>query len=144
VQTLLRAIHDAFDFGDDEDTLLIKSRKPESKQAQILTEMLKDVATCCDFIQSYAKDRKFCTSSPSVSSALVNMLFAGKRTLKHIGDGPDDKIKELSDVLIKGRTAFLDRANISTQITAFQILDHVAIISTELQDLSKRVADSGR
>jgi hypothetical protein len=137
VQTLLRAIHDAFDFGDDEDTLLIKSRKPESKQAQILTEMLKDVATCCDFIQSYAKDRIFCTLSSSVSSALVNMLFAGTRTLKHIGDGPDDKIKELSDVLIKGRTAFLERANISTQITAFQILDHVA-------DLSKRVADAGR
>jgi hypothetical protein len=141
---MLGAIHDAFDFGDDEDTLLIKSRKPESKQAQILTEMLKDVATCCDFIQSYAKDRKFCTSSSSVSSTLVNILFAGKRTLKHIGDGPDDKIKELSDVLIKGRTAFLERANISTQITAFQILDHVAIISTELQDLSKRVADAGR
>ena len=144
MQTLLGAIHDAFDFADDEDTSLIKSIKPESKQARLLTQMLKDVGTCCDFIQSYAKDQNFCTSSSSVSSALVNMLFAGKRTLKHIGDGPDDKIKELSDVLVKGRTAFLDRAIISTQITAFQILDDVANISTQLQDLSNRVADAGR
>ena len=64
--------------------------------------------------------------------------------MKNIGDGPEDKIKMLSDVLIKNRTAFLDQATIFTQITAFQILDHVAIISTELQDLSKRVADAGR
>jgi hypothetical protein len=72
------------------------------------------------------------------------MLFSGKRTLKHIGDGPDDEIKELSDVLVKGRMAFLDRATISTQITAFQILDNVANISTQLQDLSNQVADAGR
>jgi hypothetical protein len=72
------------------------------------------------------------------------MLFSGKRTLKYIGDGPDDKIKELSDVLVKGRMAFLDRATIFTQITAFQILDNVAIISTQLQDLSNQVADAGR
>jgi hypothetical protein len=71
------------------------------------------------------------------------MLFLGKRTLKNIGNGPVDKIKELSDVLVERRTAFLDRATISTQITAFQILDHVANISTQLQDLSSRVADAG-
>jgi hypothetical protein len=147
---LLRAIQYAFDFADDEDTLLIKSIKPESNQARILTQMLEDVGTCCDFIQSYAQDQ-FCTSSSSVSSAFVNMLFSGKRTLKYIGDGPDGKIKELSDVLVKGRMAFLDRATISTQITAFQILDIVANIptqlqdiSTQLQDLSNQVADAGR
>ena len=72
------------------------------------------------------------------------MLFSGKRTLKNIGGGPEDKIKELSDVLVERRTAFLDRAAISTQITAFQILDDVANISTQLQDLSNRVADAGR
>jgi hypothetical protein len=90
-------------------------------------------------------------SSSSVSSAFVNMLFSGKRTLKYIGDGPDGKIKELSDVLVKGRMAFLDRTTISTQITAFQILDIVANIptqlqdiSTHLQDLSSQVADAGR
>ena len=106
--------------------------------------MLEDVGTCCDFIQSYAKDPQFCTSTSSVSSAFVNMLFSGKRTLKNIGDGPEDKIKELADVLVKRRTAFLDRATISTQITAFQILDDVANISTQLQDLSNRAADAGR
>jgi hypothetical protein len=71
-------------------------------------------------------------------------FFSGKRTLKHIADGPDDKITELSDVLVKGRIAFLDRATISTQITAFQILDNVANISTQLQDLSNEVADASR
>jgi hypothetical protein len=63
VQTLIRAIHDAFDFADNKDTLLIKSIKPESEQARILTLMLQDVCTCCDFIQSYAEHPAFCTSS---------------------------------------------------------------------------------
>jgi hypothetical protein len=96
--------------------------------------MLEDVGTCCDFIQSYAKDPEFCTSSSSASSAFVNTLFSGKRTLKNIGDGPEDKIKELSEVLVKGRMAFLDEAIIPRQITAFQILDDVANMSTQPQD----------
>ena len=70
-------------------------------------------------------------------SAFVNVLFPGKRTLKNIGDGPEDKIKELSDVLVQHRTAFLDRATISTQTTAFQILDDVAKISSQLSDAGK-------
>jgi hypothetical protein len=144
VQTLLRAIHDAFDFTQHEDTLLINSIKPESEQARILTLMLQDVGSCCDFIQSYAKDSQFCTSSPSASLASVNMLFSGKRTLKNIGGGPEDKIKELSDVLVKRRTAFMDGATISTQITAFQILDDVAKISTQLQHLSSQVSVAGK
>jgi hypothetical protein len=74
----------------------------------------------------------------------VNMLFSGKRTLKNIGGGPEEKIKELSDVLVKRRSAFLDQATISTEITAFQILDDVAKISTHLQDLTSQVLDAGR
>ena len=62
------------------------------------------------------------------------MAFLGKRTLKNIGGGPEEKIKELSDVLVKLRKAFLDQATISTEITAFQILDDVVKISTQLQD----------
>ena len=61
VQALLRAIHDAFDFAHHEDALLIQSIKPQSEQARILILMLQDVCTCCDFIQSYAKDSQFCT-----------------------------------------------------------------------------------
>jgi hypothetical protein len=64
VQTLLQAIHDAFGFAHDKDTLsIIKSIKPRSEQARILTLMMQDVGTCCDFIQSYAKHTEFCTSS---------------------------------------------------------------------------------
>ena len=67
----------------------------------------------------------------------VNMVFSGKRTLKNIGGGPEEKIKQLSDVLVKLRKAFLDQATISTEITAFQILD-------ELEKLSAQVSDAGR
>ena len=74
----------------------------------------------------------------------VNMLLSGKRTFKNIGGGPEEKIKELSDVLVKRRSAFLDQATISTEITAFQILDDVAKISTQLQDLKNQVSDAGR
>ena len=56
-------MHDAFDFAHHEDTL--KSIKPRSEQARILTLMLQDVCSCCDFIQSYAKDLQFCSLSSS-------------------------------------------------------------------------------
>jgi hypothetical protein len=72
------------------------------------------------------------------------MLFSGKRTLKYTVDGPEGKIRELSDVLVKRRTAFLDRAIISMEISVFQILDDVANISTQLQDLSSQVSNAGR
>jgi hypothetical protein len=51
-------MHDAFDFAHHEDTL--KFIKPQSEQARILTLMLQDVCSCCDFIQSYTKDSQFC------------------------------------------------------------------------------------
>jgi hypothetical protein len=136
-------MHDAFDFAHHEDT--VKSIKPQSEQARILTLMLQDVCSCCDFIQSYAKNSQFCTSSLSqaASLAFVNMLFSGKRTLKNIGRGPEEKIKELSDRLVDRRTAFFGQATISTEITAFQILDEAANISNQLQHLSSQVSDAG-
>ena len=78
------------------------------------------------------------------SLAFVNMLLSGKRTLKSIGGGSEGKIKELSDALVKRQRVFLDQATISTEITAFQILDDVANISTRLQDLSNHVLDAGK
>ena len=139
VQTLLRAMYDAFDFANHEDTL--KSIKLPSEQARILTLMLQDVCSCCDFIQSYAKDSQFCTSFSSASLAFVNMLFSGKRTLKNTGGRPDEKIREMSDVLVKLRKAFLDQAAISAEITAFQILDDVANISIHAQHPTSQVSD---
>ena len=65
------------------------------------------------------------------------MLFSGKRTLKNIDGECEEKIKELSDVLVKRRKAFLDQSTISTEITAFQILDNVAKISTQISDAGK-------
>jgi hypothetical protein len=135
-------VHDAFDFANHEDTL--KSITPESEQARILTLMLQDVCSCCDFIRSYAKDSQFCTSSSSAYLAFVNILSSGKRTLKNTGGGQEKKIKELSDVLVERRKAFLDQATISTQITVFQILDDVAKISIQLRHLSTQVSDVGR
>jgi hypothetical protein len=135
VQTLLQAIHDAFDFAHHEDTL--KSIKPQSEQARILTLMLQHVCGCCDFIQSYTKDSQFCTSYLSASLAFVNVVFSGKRTLKNIAGGPEEKIKELSDILVKLRKAFLDQATISTEIAAFQILDELEKLSTQVSDAGK-------
>jgi hypothetical protein len=83
------------------------------------------------------RTRNSVRSSSSASLAFVNMLFSGKRTLKNIGGGPEEKIKQLSDVLVKLRKAFLDQATISTEITAFQILD-------ELEKISTQVSDAGR
>jgi hypothetical protein len=134
-------MHDAFDFAHHEETL--KSIRPQSEQARIIILMLQDVCSCCDFIQSYTRDSEFCTPSSSALFAFVNMLFSGKRTLKNIDGGLEKKINELSDVLIKRRKAFLDQAAISTEITAFQILDDVAKISTQLQYLSSQVSDNG-
>ena len=142
-------MHDAFDFAHHEDTL--KSIKPQSEQARILTLMLQDVCSCCDFIHSYANDSQFCPSFSSPSLAVVNMLPSGKRTLKNIGGGPEGKIKELSDALVERRKAFLGQVTISTEITAFQILDYVAnmstqlqALSTQLQGLSSQLSDVGR
>ena len=73
----------------------------------------------------------------STSSTFANMLFSGKRTFKNIDGEREEKIKELSDVLVKRRKAFLDQAIISTEITAFQILDDVAKISTQISDAGK-------
>ena len=65
------------------------------------------------------------------------MPFSGKRTLKNIGGGPEEKIKELSDGLVNRRNAFLHLATLSTEITAFQILEDVAKISTQLSDVGR-------
>ena len=99
--------------------------------------MLQDVGTCCDFIQSYAKDAQFCTSPSSASLAFVNILFSGKRTLRNIDGGPGRKFKELSDVLVNRRKAFLDQASISTQITAFQTLDGLQVVSSQVSDAGR-------
>ena len=60
-----------------------------------------------------------------------------------MGDGPDDRIKKLSDVLVKRRIAFLDQATITVEITAFQILDNVVKISTQLEKVSNQISEVG-
>ncbi|KAH9059026.1 hypothetical protein EDB87DRAFT_1577942 [Lactarius vividus] len=59
IGTLLVAMHDAFDFANQEDRFKAIGR--DSRQAQILTLMLQHVCNCCDFIRSYAKDSQLCT-----------------------------------------------------------------------------------
>jgi hypothetical protein len=65
------------------------------------------------------------------------MVFSGKHTLKKICGGLEEKIKELSNVLVNLRKAFLDHATISTEIAAFRILDDLANISTQLSDAGR-------
>ena len=130
---------DAFDFGHHEATL--KSIKPQSEQGRILTLMLQDVCSYCDFIQLCAKSLEFGSSSSSASLAFVNMLFPDKfEILRDILKG-ELQIKELSDALYKRRKAFLDEATITTEITAFQILNDLA---NWRQYESGQLSDTGR
>ena len=71
--------------------------------------------------------------------------------LENIDGVVEKKVKQLSDVLVGRRTAFFNYATISTQsiaistqTTAFKILDGMENISTQLQDLSRKVLDAGR
>ncbi|SRR6266702_4144579 len=142
-------MHDAFDFANHEDTL--KSIKHKSKQAEILAFMLRDVCSCSDFIQSYMKDSKFCTlSSPnSLANSNVQLESSVMRMMKNIGSGVEQKIQELSTALGEHRRTFLDQAVITTEITAFQILNDVGNISakvdgvsTQLEWVSSQVSDA--
>jgi hypothetical protein len=54
VQTLLKAIQDAFEFSQEADVL--KNMEPASAQAKILDEMLECVSECARFIISYAEN----------------------------------------------------------------------------------------
>ena len=133
-------MHDAFDFTRHEDTL--KSIKPNSKQAEIIAVMLRDVCSCSDFIQSYTKDSLFCVLS---SSALLANLNGSPvmRMLKNLGSEVEGKFQELSSALDEHRRAFLDHAVITTEITAFQILNDVGSISAKLEWVSSQVSDAG-
>ncbi|KAH9015610.1 hypothetical protein EDB84DRAFT_1525831, partial [Lactarius hengduanensis] len=113
-------MHDAFDFANHEDT--VKTIKPESKEAEILTRMLRDVSNCNDFIQSYIKDSQF-----------------SKRMAKSIGGGVEEKIQELSFAFEQNKKAFLDQAVVTTKITAFQILNDVGIVSTKVDGIFTRL-----
>ena len=130
-------MHDAFDFANQED--ILKSMKRESKQARILTLMLQHVCNCSEFIQSYAKDPQFCTSSSTVPLADVNSQFAGKRTLVNLGSQVDKQIGDFRTTLLDLRKAFLDEAAITTEITALQILDDVGIISANVGGISSQL-----
>ncbi|KAI9440928.1 hypothetical protein H4582DRAFT_1850592, partial [Lactarius indigo] len=110
VRTLLVAIHDAFDFANQEDRFKAIGR--DSRQAEILSLMLQHVCNCCDFIRSYANDSPF-----------------WERILKNTGSQVDKKIEDFRATLLEQRRAFLDEAAITTEITALQILDDVGIIS---------------
>ncbi|KAI9437600.1 hypothetical protein H4582DRAFT_1879248 [Lactarius indigo] len=118
IRTLLVAMHDAFDFANQEDRFKAIGRV--STQVQILTLMLQHVCNCCDFIQSYAKDSQFWTN--------VNTQFSGKRTLKNIGGQVNKQIEDFRTTLHELQKAFLDEATITTEITALQILDDVGIM----------------
>jgi len=70
--------------------------------------------------------------------------------LKNVGGGVAKDIEDLSAALVEHRRAFVDQATITTEITAFRILDGVGIlsakvdgISTQLKWVSSQVSDAG-
>jgi hypothetical protein len=141
VRSLLKSMHDAFDFASHKDTL--KSIEPRSKQAEVLTLMLQDVCSCSDFIQSYIKDSQFRTFPLPASLTNLNMPLV-MRLVKNMGSGAKGKkIQELSTALVEHRKAFFDQALLTTEITAFQILNDVGKISSRLEWVSTQVSDVG-
>ena len=141
-------MHNAFDFTHHEETL--KAIKLKSKQAEIITLMLQDVCTCSDFIQSYTKDSLFCMLFSHTSFADLNMRSSVTRMLKNISSGVVGKFEELSTPLEEHWRPFFDHAAITTEITAFQILNDVGSISakvdgmsTQLQWVLSQVLDAG-
>ncbi len=67
-----------------------------------------------------------------------------------MGGGAEKTIEDLSAALVEHRRAFLNQATISTEVTAFQILDDMGIISakvdwisTRLRWVSSQVPDAG-
>ena len=78
------------------------------------------------------------------------MWLLGKRMLKNTGGRVNRRIEDFRTALLELRKAFLDEATIATEITAFQILDGVGIISakvdwisTQLQWVSSQVSNIG-
>ncbi len=65
------------------------------------------------------------------------------RMVKNIGSGAEEKIQELSTALVEHRRAFLDQAIVTTEITAFQILNDVGNISAKVEWVSSQVSDAG-
>jgi len=63
--------------------------------------------------------------------------------LKNMGSGAEEKIQDLSTALVEHRRAFLDQAVITAEITAFQILNNVGNISSQLEWVSSQVSDAG-
>ncbi len=70
--------------------------------------------------------------------------------LKNTGGRLNRRIEDFRTALLELRKTFLDEATIATEITAFQILDDVGIISakvdwisTQLQWVSSQVSDIG-
>ncbi|KAH9023562.1 hypothetical protein EDB83DRAFT_1988372 [Lactarius deliciosus] len=120
IGTLLVAMHDAFDFANQEDRF--KAIKRDSRQARVLTLMLQHVCNCCDFIRSYAKDSQL-----------------WKRILKNAGSQVDKNIEDFRATLLEHRKAFLDEANITTEITALQILDDVGIVASQLDGMATQL-----
>jgi len=67
-----------------------------------------------------------------------------------MGGGVAKDIEDLSAAFIEHRRAFFDQATITTEITAFQILDGVGMlsakvdgVSTQLKWVSSQVSDAG-
>ena len=65
------------------------------------------------------------------------------RMMKNLGSEVEGKFQELSSALNEHRRAFLDHALITTEITAFQILNDVGNISARLEWVSSQVLDAG-
>jgi hypothetical protein len=144
--------------------LISQLRKTLSRLSSVFLGKLKSLRSCCSMsaiaVTLSNRTQRILNSVRNFypfQCRKLNLRFSGKRTLKNIDGQVDKKIEDFRTTLLKLHKAFVDEAAVVTEITAFQILDDMGIISanvgkissqldgmaTQLKWVSSHVSDSG-
>jgi hypothetical protein len=68
-----------------------------------------------------------------------HILFAGMRILKNAGGQADNQISDLCSTFVDLRRSFVEHASLTTEISVFQILDGVGVLSAKVSGISTRL-----
>ena len=127
--------------------LISQIGKRLSKLSTVSPDKHKFLRSCCSMsaIAATLSNRmqrilnSVCNFYPFQCRRKLNLRFLGKRTLKNIASQVDKKIEDFRTTLIKLHNAFMDEAAVITEITAFQILDDMGIISANVGKISSQL-----
>ena len=138
--------------------LILQIGKRLSKLSTVSPGKHRSLPSCCSMSATAVTSsnrmprilNSVCNVHPFQCRRKLNLRFSGKRTLKNLGGQVDKKIEDFRTALLKLHKAFVDEAAVITEITTFQILDDMGMISsqldgmaTQLKWVSNHVLDSG-